>query len=104
MPTGWKGSTRKSRLPQNWPSLRQFVLDRDDHRCQWVRHDTGRRCGQYANHADHIINNDDDRPANLQALCAYHHQLKSSAEGGRGLAAKRAAAKTEPQHPGIIVD
>jgi hypothetical protein len=56
-------------------------MDRDGWRCQWVRVDTGELCGAHATDCDHIVPGNDHSLANLQALCKYHHQRKSSGEG-----------------------
>lgn len=98
---GWRNSTRRQRLPKNWPAIRQRILDRDHHQCQWVRADTGHPCGLPANQVDHIIPDSQggsNADTNLQALCPWHHQRKSSSEGGRG---NRQAGR-KPKHPGLI--
>lgn len=103
--SGWRGSTRKKRLPPNWQALRAEVLRRDRRRCQHVRFDTGAICGAYANQVDHIVQGaDDDRPSALQSLCAHHHKTKSSSEGGRAaaVAAERRKAATKRRHPGLM--
>lgn len=94
----WTTSNRKQRLPRNWIQLREACLKAANYRCQWVREDTSRRCGEYANQADHVRAMDDKSP--LQALCEYHHSRKSSAEGGRAAAAARKAATK--RHPGLL--
>jgi 5-methylcytosine-specific restriction endonuclease McrA len=108
MPTGWQGSTRRSRLPKNWAQIRFRVLRRDGSRCQWVREDTGQMCGLHATEVDHIVPSGSDDLSNLRSLCSYHHALKSSAEGGA--ASKRSRARSERvrrsemrlKHPGIL--
>ncbi|OEV18144.1 hypothetical protein AN221_23660 [Streptomyces nanshensis] len=77
----WEGSTRRARLPADWPVIRERVLGEAGYACQWVRTDTGALCGRYANQCDHIDAGDDHRRSNLQALCAWHHKRKSSSEG-----------------------
>ncbi len=104
---GWKGSTRRHELPKDWPQRHARVLKRDHHRCQHVREDTGRKCGRHANQVDHIIRPDDggtDDDRNLQALCEWHHQRKSSSEGGTASAIARRARRdaAKPQHPGLL--
>lgn len=97
----WEGSTRKSRLPADWPRLRQVVLRRCGMRCEWV--EDGFRCHNAATDVDHIIPGDDSQLSNLQGLCNPHHLTKT----GRENAAARAEIKKlgrlpeEPQ-PGII--
>ena len=73
----WRGSSRRSRLPDNWEALREKALRRDGNRC--------RQCGARANQVDHIRAGDDHSLANLQSLCSRCHASKSSAEGGRAV-------------------
>ncbi|MDQ1113956.1 5-methylcytosine-specific restriction protein A [Microbacterium testaceum] len=99
---GWKGSTRKASLPRNWASeIRPRILRRDRERCQWIRNDTDERCGARANQVDHVNQerNWDHSDGNLQSLCEYHHNIKSSGEGGRAAAERRKAATR--LHPGV---
>lgn len=103
----WSTSTRKSQLPADWePVIRPAILKRDRHRCQWVREDTGRKCGDRATDVDHIdrSRNWDHSPGNLQSLCSYHHKRKSSAEGGQAAAASRERRKkaARRRHPGLL--
>lgn len=95
----WSTSNRKARLPRNWVQLRDECLKRASYRCQWIRTDTERPCGEYANQADHITAGDDH--SRLQALCEHHHRVKSSSEGGQAAAARRKAA-TRRRHPGLL--
>lgn len=101
----WNTSTRRQRLPRNWPAIRLTCLQRDRFLCQWIRADTGTRCNATANQADHITPGDDHRLTNLQSLCEYHHNKKSSQEGGTARAAKQQRNnKNQGQthsHPGI---
>lgn len=100
MPGGWAGrrNDRSSRLARAW---RDAVLARDGYRCQWVVDDAGRRCGAYADGgADHINPGDDYSLSNGQALCAYHHNIKSSAEGNAARWRYRRARPREA-HPGL---
>lgn len=100
MAGAWRGSTRRRRLPKDWPEIRRRVLERDGRRCQWVRADTGARCGLPAGQVDHVDAGDDHRDANLRALCDWHHFHKSSREGN---AAKSGGnSRVIPAHPGII--
>lgn len=90
---GWAGSDRRDRLPRNWASLRLRVLEAAGYGCQWVRTDTGLRCGRYANQCDHVIAGDDHSRANLQALCEWHHKLKTGREATAAREARRKQAK-----------
>lgn len=103
----WRGSTRRDTLPPDWPTTHARILNRDRHACQHVRNDTGRPCGREAHHVDHITGHasgGSDADDNLQALCEYHHNVKSGREGG--LASQRArrarTAANTPTHPGLI--
>ncbi|MDR1265920.1 MAG: hypothetical protein LBK42_10285 [Propionibacteriaceae bacterium] len=98
MPGHWQNSTRRTRLPKNWPTIRTTILTRDHHQCQWVRADTGQPCHHPARDVDHITPGDNHHPNNLQALCPWHHNRKSSREGHQ---AKR-RPKPPPPHPGLL--
>lgn len=50
----------------------------------------GEMCGDLATDVDHVRAGDDHSDYNLQALCGWHHQRKSSQEGHAASAAKRA--------------
>lgn len=90
----WQGSDRKARLPSGWTEIRKRVLARDP---------TCKICGvRPSTHCDHIrAKTDDDRPSQLQGVCATCHALKSSAEGNA--APRPATGRTRPpeQHPGL---
>lgn len=75
----WAGSTRRKRLPRGWERLRRFILSRDPI-CK-----DGRACGGMAlsKEVDHIVNNDDHRPENLQGICRQCHRNKTQAEAAR---------------------
>lgn len=97
----WQGSTRRSRLPKNWPVLRRLVLRRDKGVCQ-ARFSDGRLCGREATDVDHIEPGDDHSLSNLQALCHWCHARKSSAEGGRAAALTRVRVhKPKRVHPAL---
>lgn len=110
---GWTTSNRKQQLPSNWQTLRVFVLERDKYQCQHLDANTvdidpvtgkqtGEICGRKANQVDHKVPGPDHTTENLQALCEYHHNKKSSSEGGKAKAAKEAALREsqKPKHPG----
>lgn len=106
---GWANSDRRETLPANWKALRQVVLNRAKNRCESV-HKSGRRCWDKAVAVDHVVPHCEgggDELENLAAICQWHHNRKSSAEGGRAEAARIAAVKKdirrEPEkHPGLI--
>jgi 5-methylcytosine-specific restriction protein A len=91
----WATSTRRSRLPSNWDTIRAYVLHRDDWRCQ-IR---GPRCAGRASDVDHIERGDNHAVKNLQAACRPCHASKSSREGRAAKASPKRAPET---HPGII--
>jgi hypothetical protein len=96
----WEGSTRASRLPHNWPQLRQLVKERDGNRCTELMRD-GTRCTDQGTDVDHILPGDDHSLDNLRLLCTWHHKKKSSAEGN---AAHKHLTERRPKesHPGWI--
>lgn len=79
----WAGSTRRDRLPPDWPRRRTRILRRDHHRCQ--------HCGAPATDVDHIVPGDDHHDTNLQALCRPCHNTKTQAEAQ--------AARHHPDRP-----
>jgi 5-methylcytosine-specific restriction enzyme A len=74
-PAPWAGSTRRSRLPADWPKIVAFILERDGRRCYI--------CGRHAGRVDHIVAGDDHSYINLAAICSDCDKRKSGAEGGR---------------------
>lgn len=96
--TAWGTSTRRQRLPADWPARRGVVLVRDHYLCQ--------RCGAPATDVDHIIEGDDHGYANLQSLCAPCHRAKTVAHATAAAAhARRARGLTRHRrpetHPGL---
>lgn len=71
----WQGSTRRSRLPKNWPTLRRKVL---------AAQPTCAHCHKLpATDVDHIVAGDNHDLANLQGLCSPCHTRKTVAERDR---------------------
>jgi 5-methylcytosine-specific restriction protein A len=69
----WQGSTRRSRLPKDWPSKRQQVINEEP---------VCRICSNALTvEVDHIVNNDDHSRRNLQGLCVRCHRHKTAREG-----------------------
>ncbi|PRB44327.1 HNH endonuclease [Arthrobacter sp. MYb23] len=102
MSGGWTGSDRKSRLPDDWPLLRQIVFERAGGRCETIKK-SGKRCWDKGTDVDHKRAGDDHSLANLQLLCTWHHARKSSREGNEAQAALRAMLRHPvEQHPGVI--
>lgn len=96
----WQGSTRRTRLPADWPTRRQRILQRDGWRCTTTDPTTGERCTQPATDVDHRQAGDDHSDANLHALCAKHHRAKSSSEGTQARWRWRDQRPTT-KHPGL---
>ena len=83
MTNRWDRSTRASRLPGNWGTLRRKVLERDNYRCTWVvvTREGRYRCERKATEVDHIQRGDDHSLENLRGLCHEHHDIKTRREG-----------------------
>ena len=98
-------SGRRSPLPENWPALRRYVLERDHGECQWRGPDpfveVGPICGYLASDVDHKGPDDDHRPEMLRALCATHHGQRTSAQGNAARWRHRQERPRE-RHPGIL--
>jgi 5-methylcytosine-specific restriction protein A len=72
-PAPFRGSTRRKRLPRDWPERRAQVLWRDP---------VCRICHQAkATEVDHVIHGDDHGLANLQGICVPCHRSKTGREG-----------------------
>lgn len=101
----WETSDRRSRLPADWPRIRQRILRRDGHRCTHLDED-GLRCPDRATDVDHVRAGDDNADSNLTSLCSAHHRVKSSREGGAAMAAKRRQIdkkfRRQETHPGLL--
>jgi len=96
----WAGSTRRQRLPKDWPRTRRRIIRRD-RACVWELSD-GTVCGAEGSDVDHIEPGDDHSDENLRLLCAWHHQRKSSSEGGGAAARTRVRThKPKPTHPAL---
>lgn len=105
----WQNSTRRDRLPPDWPRIRKRRLRQDKYLCQWKLDPDDPRsdiCGAYATDVDHKNPGDDHRMENLQSLCEPHHQAKSSSEGGQARAQKRreidSRFRRTEEHPGLL--
>ena len=97
---GWGSSDRRDRLPADWTARRMRVLRRDHYQCQ-ATDSLGVKCGRPANQADHIIPGDDHSYENLQALCAWHHARKSSAEGAAARRPRPTRRREPEPHPSL---
>lgn len=98
----WQNSTRRDRLPPDWPKIAARVLRNAQKRCQIK----GPRCEVIATEVDHINAGDDHSEKNLQAVCHECHKTKSSQEGAAALHAKRRQIskkfKRVESHPGLM--
>lgn len=108
IPNGqWRGSTRRQRLPADWPQ-----------RCAMAREVYGTTCylchHEAASDTDHVNRGDDHSVSNLRPICGTRcqqcaaenrtpcHAAKSSREGGQAAQAARPRRQrpAEP-HPGM---
>jgi 5-methylcytosine-specific restriction protein A len=96
----WEGSTRKARLPPNWPTIRAAALNRDGYRCTHT--ERGERCPERATDVHHLGDGNDHRLDNLASLCAPHHAHESAREGAAARARKYDRRRPKPPHPGLI--
>lgn len=102
----WQGSTRRSRLPADWPSIVQRIKKRDKARCTETLK-SGKRCPrgepEFRVQVDHLTPGDDHRDINLGCKCEAHHGKKSSKEGTDARWGKaKITLRTEGPHPGQI--
>lgn len=98
----WEGSDRKSRLPADWAKRVAQVKKRAGGRCEW-RLKSGKRCPRPGTDCDHKRAGDDHSISNLQWLCGHHHGKKSSMEGRKARADRRALRYRTPEpHPGRV--
>lgn len=94
----WQGSTRKYRLPPDWPQRRAAVIARDHGTCQMPQADR-LPCGAPGTDVDHIQRGDNHDLANLWLLCRACHTTKTQAEAA---AARVRLYRTPERHPGDI--
>lgn len=97
----WDTSTRRSRLPSNWQSIRLRVLRRDAYRCQNRDDAAAPKCLEPASDVDHIVRGDDHDLSNLQALCKRHHVAKTTREATEARAAMPKRTRPAERHPGL---
>lgn len=74
----WKTTTRRQRLPSNWPALREAAKQAANGRCQALVHH--RLCDGVGDECDHIHPGDDHSPLNLQWLSTVCHKAKTARE------------------------
>lgn len=98
----WEGSDRKSELPDDWPKRVAQTKKRAGGRCEW-RLKSGKRCPRLGTDCDHKVPGENHDLSNLQWLCETHHGKKSSREGRKARADRRALRYRAPeQHPGRV--
>lgn len=89
----WDNSTRRARLPKDWPRIRRRIIRRDDAQCQWPTPEG--ICGAPGDEVDHRVRGDNHHPDNLWLLCAPHHQAKTIAE-------RPTRRRPQERHPGLL--
>ncbi|TDC02109.1 HNH endonuclease [Micromonospora fluostatini] len=92
----FEGSTRRARLPEDWPARREAVFRRDGDTCHVC-------LLPGADEVDHVVPGDDHRLENLAPIHSWRtpqrcHALKTSAEGN---AARPRLYRTPERHPGL---
>lgn len=97
----WLNSSRRARLPDNWPELRTKVKARAKGKCEATHHDP--RCDLTGTDCDHIVTGDDHSLENLQLLSVECHKRKT-AEENAALNRLNSQLRRRPQedHPGRI--
>ena len=105
------GSRRSTPLPAGWDRIREGILRRDRHECQWPVPGAHRGiCAARANQVDHVIpayQGGSDDPGNLRSLCWPHHRDLSSQQAGQAWGAIRRRMKEQKfrkaeVHPGYL--
>ncbi len=95
----WSNSTRRARLPRDWPTKVAAVKRRSRGLCEATRHAPG--CDGQGQDVDHRTQGDDHALTNLQYLSRHCHDAKTRAENAarNTLNAALKQRPTEP-HPG----
>lgn len=88
---GWEHSSRRSRLPGNWKSIREKVFRLKGRKCYVVY--AGEPCHREATDIDHVVAGDNHDIDNLQPICRFHHALKSSREGNEAFRKMKRASR-----------
>ena len=91
----WNTSTRRQRLPKDWPQRRRTVLERDP-TCR-LRYPG---CTTTSTEVDHRNPGDDHSLSNLQGACSPCHGRKSRWEAAQARKASGAMRQQSPQRPG----
>lgn len=90
----WETSTRRSRLPADWPKRVAAVKRRAKGRCEAERHEP--ECNGVGRECDHIDRGDNHELSNLQWLSTPCHKAKTTAENQR-----RTGRRPAERHPGL---
>lgn len=96
----WSTSDRASRLPSDWPAIRERVRRRARDRCEASEHEPD--CDRIGNDADHITAGDDHRISNLQWLSTACHKAKTARETAERNRARAAMRLRTERHPGAV--
>lgn len=87
----WAGSTRRQRLPKDWPARVRAVRERDRDTCYVCG---GEECGNERIEVDHVVRGDNHSLTNLACIGADPcHKRKTAAERPR-------ARRADEPHPG----
>jgi 5-methylcytosine-specific restriction protein A len=94
----WAGSTRRQRLPSDWPARVRATEARVGGQCEATTHAPG--CDGAGAQCDHIVRGDDHELANLQWLSDSCHAAKTQleAQAARGVGPTR--QRPPRRHPG----
>nr|DAP09027.1 MAG TPA: HNH endonuclease bacteriophage, HNH Endonuclease, DNA.52A [Caudoviricetes sp.] len=97
----WATSTRRDRLPKDWPNIRAKIIRRARGMCEATDHDP--RCNGKGTEVDHITPGDNHSLNNLRLLNTFCHR-KVTAEYNTRRRRERAAMRKRPSepHPGKI--
>lgn len=86
-------------LPPDWPSTRQRILTRDNHRC-YIN-----GCPLRASEVDHIVPRSQggtNHDSNLAAICTHHHRTKTAREANKARRIKYSRLRQPDPHPGRL--
>ncbi|MFF2495838.1 HNH endonuclease [Agromyces sp. NPDC058064] len=99
----WSNTPTRTSTPA-WKRLRAQVFKRDGNQCV-ARMADGSRCPETTNlECDHIVNvkqGGTDELDNMQTLCKWHHQRKTSREANAAPRPRRTTKRPPEAHPGL---
>ena len=94
----WADSSRRARLPPDWPKRVALTKARAGGRCEADTHAPG--CNGIGAECDHHERGDDHSLGNLRWLSQPCHTAKTQREAAAGRRARRAQARRAPRpHP-----